>query len=128
MLEGRDVAKLFDPDTRRVLRDMWQTLMRNQLLPGTAALVITKCEAHLSQQEFGEFAMNPMGFRPPRDLILPTELMKQFRGDAIFPVTVYGWKNGHPAQYIDGFGQHVPSSIEPAQVDRPFEYVLHGLR
>lgn len=95
-------------------------------------LLITKCEGHLTAGEFASFANDPLGFARRKgssaDL---TELLESFvahfREGALFPVTVYGWNAGKPAHFYDEFGRLVPWYIQPAFVDRPFEYILNRL-
>jgi hypothetical protein len=106
-----------------------------ELLPGhPTVLVITKCEAHLCAREFLEFASAPLAFassHPPLAPLLP--LLRRYlahfdRRLAIAPITVYGWNAGRPAHSYDEFGRLIPWNIQPAEVDRPFDFVLKSLR
>jgi len=96
------------------------------------ALVITKCESHLTSGEFAAFAEDPLGFArghaPLSDLLDSLlSFVEHFRHGALFPVTVYGWNGSRPAHFYDEFGRLVPWNIRPALVDRPFEYILSRL-
>jgi hypothetical protein len=89
------------------------------------ALVITKCESQLTSAEFAMCVASPRKFaeeRPPG--VALRRLLSKFQGDAVFPITVYGWKDGLPAQYYNEFGHFVPWAIEPAMVERPFDYIV----
>jgi len=90
------------------------------------ALVLTKCEALLTQEEFGYFAAAPHRYPdvPALKQRLSGRLLEQFRDHPVFPITVYGWHEGMPAQYLDEFGRLVPFRIDPSLVDCPFEYAL----
>jgi hypothetical protein len=97
------------------------------------ALVITKCEAHLSEGEFLNFAADPLEFshrHTPLAPLLP--LMEKFQAHfkrlQIAPITVYGWNGGRPAHFHDELGRLVPWNIRPADVERPFDFLLHALR
>jgi hypothetical protein len=105
-----------------------------QLLPrnGIAALVITKCESHLSAADFAAFAEEPLVFardhKPLQSLVEPmSSFTDHFPGGQIFPLTVYGWNGDRPAHFYDEFGRLVPWNIQPALVDRPFNFILHRL-
>lgn len=97
------------------------------------ALLVTKCEAYLSPAEFAQFAHEPLLFGKDHSTV-PIELVELIESFAdlpevrVFPVSAYGWNAGRPAHYCDEFGRLVPWRINPAQMERPFEYVLHTLR
>ena len=98
-----------------------------------AALVLTKCEGYLTPVEFARFALDPIGLGRersdvPADLVdLFETMLEHFEQAAVFPISVYGWNSDRPAQFCDEFGRLVPWRIQPAQVDRPFEYILARL-
>jgi hypothetical protein len=104
-----------------------------ELSPGRpTALLITKCEGHLTAGEFASFADDPLGFArrkssPPDLSELLESFVAHFREGALFPITVYGWNGGRPAHFYDEFGRLVPWYIRPALVDRPFEHILNRL-
>jgi hypothetical protein len=98
-----------------------------------AALAITKCEAHLTEVEFLQFVAAPLAFaaqHPPLRPLVP--LLQRYRAHfhrlVIAPITVYGWNGGRPAHSYDEFGRLVPWNIQPAEVERPFDFILHTLR
>lgn len=96
------------------------------------ALVMTKCESHLTSGEFAKFAEDPLGFarqHSPLHALLDSleSFVEHFRHGALFPVTVYGWNGSRPAHFYDEFGRLVPWHIRPVLVDRPFEYLLNRL-
>ncbi|HLX08673.1 MAG TPA: hypothetical protein VKY89_12510 [Thermoanaerobaculia bacterium] len=114
-----------------------ETALKNaliELLPERpAALVITKCEAHLGEADFLRFADSPLDFaaaHPPLAPLVPLleGASRHFRQLQIAPVTVYGWNDGRPAHSYDEFGRLVPWEINPAEVERPFDFVLTALR
>ena len=72
------------------------------------AVVLTKCESAFSQAEFLQFVDAPLAARRIGSIDWPPEFIKQVPAEAIFPVTVYGWHNGMPAQDLDEFGRLVP--------------------
>jgi hypothetical protein len=97
------------------------------------ALAITKCEAQVTEADFLRFAAAPMAFaarHPPLAPLLPMlqRYTRHFRNLVIAPITVYGWNAGRPAHSYDEFGRLVPWNIQPAEVERPFDFVLHSLR
>lgn len=96
------------------------------------ALVITKCESHLNMADFALFAMSPLEFAQRADFSRELResmesFTRHFRQGAVFPVTVYGWNGTRPAHFYDEFGRLVPWHIQPALVERPFEYILGKL-
>jgi hypothetical protein len=96
------------------------------------SLVITKCEAHLSEGEFLQFAADPLAFARLQTSLSPLvplleKFLAHFKRLQIAPITVYGWNGGRPAHFHDEFGRLVPWNIRPADVERPFEFVLHAL-
>jgi hypothetical protein len=134
-LESADAAMLFvewpDPTTAHRLHaalDALQVVSRDC----PAALVITKCEAFWSPEDFPLFALDPFDHigdqEFPQDL---ADLMEEFAehcsDGAVFPITVYGWYEGLPANFYDEFGRQVPWNIRPSYVERPFEYIIDRL-
>jgi hypothetical protein len=114
-----------------------ETALQNaliELLPERpAAVVITKCEAHLEEAEFLRFAEAPLEFAATHLPLAPLvpllrRALAHFRQLQIAPVTVYGWNGGRPAHSYDEFGRLVPWEINPAEVERPFAFVLAALR
>jgi hypothetical protein len=101
-----------------------------QLSPPTPrALVITKCESRMTPQQFATCVVNPLTFARDNNVSASMQrLLTAFEPSAIFPITVYGWKDDLPAQYYDEFGQFVPWAIEPAMVERPFDYIVKQAR
>ncbi|MFA5907940.1 MAG: hypothetical protein WC815_04100 [Vicinamibacterales bacterium] len=122
-------ALLFVDVTRLGIAEVRQSALNALAELGTkpCALVLTKCEAVLSEEEFGRFTKSPLSCEQIGSLVLPSGLMKRFESNAIFPITVYGWHNNMPAQYLDEFGRFVPFKIEPSLVDRPFEFAVERI-
>jgi hypothetical protein len=93
-------------------------------------LVLTKVEAYLPFFQLARFRIQDP-IEVARDLPSPApflDLLRELPPAAIFPITVYGYSlEGHPAHYLDEFGQLVPWNIRPHFVELPFNHVLEGL-
>ena len=97
------------------------------------SLVITKCEAHLSEGELLRFVAEPLAFARWHPTLAPLvplleRFLAHFKRLQIAPITVYGWSSGRPAHFYDEFGRLVPWNIRPVDVERPFEFILHALQ
>jgi hypothetical protein len=113
------------PSHRSVVNEIAVHNALAQLPPATPrAMVITKCESRLSPQQFLSCVVDPKAFAATAGVPALRKLFESFDASAIFPITVYGWKGDRPAQYYNEFGQFVPWCIEPAMVERPFDYIV----
>jgi hypothetical protein len=93
-------------------------------------LVLTKVEAYLSFYQLASFRIkDPLEVARELPLSAPfVDLLRELPPAAIFPITVYGYsEEGHPAHYLDEFGQLVPWNIRPHFVELPFNHVVEGL-
>jgi hypothetical protein len=109
---------------REPLQSVENALSERRDIP--AAVVLTKCECVMSAAEFGPFALDPLKKSHVGEAVLPMQLLERFE-KRIFPITVYGWNDGGPAQYLDEFGRVVPADVSPALVKAPFDFAVNAL-
>jgi len=121
------------PERRMADNETALTTALIELVPDhPTAVVITKCEAHLSEGELLQFAGMPLDFATRHPGLAPLRtLLQRYRAHfnrlQIAPVTVYGWNGGRPAHAYDEFARLIPSDIHPVAVERPFEFILQAL-